>query len=561
MCILFLNIVNAYIDEVTRLFEAEGVRTYTKSERHGLCLPALRSPQTCVLIAVTTKNERREVCQLAEINSDSKKNGHEINLSSSNDRTRVVNIKKLRRDSLPYIMVWIFYYAWVIGFTTWWTGIPDAGSAFSTDLRSVIHITNLISSAVCIFIFKKHWFSFTARIGAIAIIITLGLYLIAPSPHVKALAALLLGASLGCMNISVLIPFTFVLNNTEKLCAVAASHMLSSGISVFLTGHHLSVHADMYMAWFILLISLIMVPFFRQRHLSALGEDKPVIGKDVRPAMAWTVIVGVLGAVLFLGAGKALLNTYAGSAAADAAQWYYVGGIVGGMLSVLIFASISKSVHMVLSIPFGCLAIGHLCNAFGGQVPGMETVFGVLLGIGTTLGMSNTYYILGVVGKKYNSMFFLRISILIIGICGGIPGVLIGNGIEHMNTLHMSIIVSIALSIAVILVLVASPTIARILFNENWAKDIVRCEITDPKEILKHIKNVDRFENYSLTPREKEVCALLLNAHTLRQIAGDLGIAYSTVNVHYTNLYRKLGINSRVELLVKFGVLESEKEE
>lgn len=56
-----------------------------------------------------------------------------------------------------------------------------------------------------------------------------------------------------------------------------------------------------------------------------------------------------------------------------------------------------------------------------------------------------------------------------------------------------------------------------------------------------------------LTPKETEVCVLLLNGLTMRQISGALGIAYSTVNTYCTSIYRKLGINSKTELLVMFS--------
>lgn len=55
-----------------------------------------------------------------------------------------------------------------------------------------------------------------------------------------------------------------------------------------------------------------------------------------------------------------------------------------------------------------------------------------------------------------------------------------------------------------------------------------------------------------LSPREMEVCILLLDGYTMRQISAMLNISYSTVNTYYTSTYRKLGVNSRTELIVMF---------
>jgi DNA-binding CsgD family transcriptional regulator len=56
-----------------------------------------------------------------------------------------------------------------------------------------------------------------------------------------------------------------------------------------------------------------------------------------------------------------------------------------------------------------------------------------------------------------------------------------------------------------------------------------------------------------LSPREKEILALLLKNLTLRQISFELHISYNTVNTHYNSIYRKLGVSSRGELLTKYG--------
>jgi DNA-binding CsgD family transcriptional regulator len=59
-------------------------------------------------------------------------------------------------------------------------------------------------------------------------------------------------------------------------------------------------------------------------------------------------------------------------------------------------------------------------------------------------------------------------------------------------------------------------------------------------------------EALGLSPREKEIFTLLLTDMAAKQIAHTLQISYSAVNFHSNNLYRKLGIQSRVELFSKF---------
>jgi DNA-binding CsgD family transcriptional regulator len=56
----------------------------------------------------------------------------------------------------------------------------------------------------------------------------------------------------------------------------------------------------------------------------------------------------------------------------------------------------------------------------------------------------------------------------------------------------------------------------------------------------------------SLTPREKDVCRLLLEGLALKEVAGRLAMSPSTASCHNRSLYQKLGIHSRAELFKHF---------
>ena len=155
--------------------------------------------------------------------------------SSKGDR--VINLKGLQKSNFPYIFIWIFYYAWVVSFATWWTASPLVENGFRVELRSLLHILNLISSVIFIFIFQKQWFVKTSRIGAVLVITGMGLFLLMPNTKVQLLSIVIIGISLGCINVNILMHFVFTLNNTEKLYAVIASNILINLISLFQGGN------------------------------------------------------------------------------------------------------------------------------------------------------------------------------------------------------------------------------------------------------------------------------------------------------------------------------------
>ncbi len=60
-----------------------------------------------------------------------------------------------------------------------------------------------------------------------------------------------------------------------------------------------------------------------------------------------------------------------------------------------------------------------------------------------------------------------------------------------------------------------------------------------------------------LTPRERELCLFLVEGYTLKESAERLHVKYSTANTHMNGVYRKLGVNSRAELIINYRYLVS----
>jgi len=56
----------------------------------------------------------------------------------------------------------------------------------------------------------------------------------------------------------------------------------------------------------------------------------------------------------------------------------------------------------------------------------------------------------------------------------------------------------------------------------------------------------------SLSRREREILAELVQGYMLKEIQAHLGISQGTLNTHTTNLYRKLGVHSRNEIMPRY---------
>ena len=460
-----------------------------------------------------------------------------------NNGENVSNRQWLRRQNYPYVFIWILYYAWVIVFATFWTAIPGSDSVLNTSVRSLMHSTNLISSAIFVLILKKQWYVISARTGSIIVICGfIGFYLISPLP-LKIIMALFTSIGLGLVNASIIIPFVFVLNNTEKFYAVVGSNFMI-GILLFLlrilskTG---GVLTEVILAFSLLIISLSFLWGFKKE---ALYHEIEIIPHNKKvPTGAWLILVfSCLFAIFGKGVGTGLLDLV--SSNSELTYLYYaIGIIIGSIVYYLVYRYFAQSTSIIWNLAFATLAVSLLINNLIVN-PNAALLFGLMFGISTSFGMINMYYLLGVISKKYQSMLYLRLSILLIGALSGVSGVIIGNAITGYKE---SIVIMTALitGIIVIVILTLSPFLATLHYGADWIDDAGLKEINAAKSTL--------LDGYDFSPREKEVCALLLQGYTLRQISGILKLGYPTVNTYYTAIYRKLNINSRSELYHLFS--------
>ncbi len=59
--------------------------------------------------------------------------------------------------------------------------------------------------------------------------------------------------------------------------------------------------------------------------------------------------------------------------------------------------------------------------------------------------------------------------------------------------------------------------------------------------------------DYQITRREDEILRVLVSGRTAGQIGETLFISQRTVEAHLRNVYRKCGVNNRVELMAKIA--------
>ena len=176
----------------------------------------------------------------------------------------------------------------------------------------------------------------------------------------------------------------------------------------------------------------------------------------------------------------------------------------------------------------------------------------LIFGTGDGLGYIIIIYLYAGAIKKIKSIRMYRLYCLILFIeYVFISGILstVFNYFEEATYTIAFVIVLVLISCCFLIL----PYLQKKLFAQDWTDGLHVADMPEYAPALEQAEKTDEEENLGLTPREKEIFALLLQNMPIKTIAIELGISFHTANAHYRAIYRKLGVSSRGELFMRYG--------
>jgi DNA-binding CsgD family transcriptional regulator len=224
---------------------------------------------------------------------------------------------------------------------------------------------------------------------------------------------------------------------------------------------------------------------------------------------------------------------------------YFYGILTGVILVLLLQYWLSVNVCNLINFSFALAAIGYVFSILHNETRNTGLVSAYCFGVSYSVAMVNIYYLAGFMAKKFQSIKFYRIGITLSSIYY-FTSILVIETSEKAKFFNSGEFMSLFSLGILILFFLFSPMFMKILNNGEWIDDAYRTDVTSMSRLEAKLKE------FKLTPSEIEVCTLLLEGYTLRQISGMLGKAYSTINTYYVSVYKKLNVNSRAELLITF---------
>lgn len=451
----------------------------------------------------------------------------------------IFNPHAVRREAMPYFLAWIVIFTWLYCYF-----LPNGVLLFldENSLTGYEHTNTYIWLIVCPMIstFSKgvHYVSKTMY----SVIIALSCFIVMLFFEIEGAVIvfqIVMAFCVGHIFASCGYGFFMILNNSEKFYSMLLGILLPKLILILNPILSKNLRFIKY-SDFILLCCLIALLF-----CSALFYKEKWLIPNVEnvdfPKKAWSLMAVVFLVLTFndVIAPVTLVNMKL-ELNLPLEIWYFTG-ILSGLFLVLVLQRVFQlNICLMLNLSMALLAMGFVISTRAEDYSLIPIFSAILFGISYAIGMVNIYYLAGFISKKLQNITFYRIGIILSAayyFYGYGIAKLFGNSPAVMSMISVCVL---------ILFFSLSPIFMRLLYDGEWIDDTYRSDVTFESRLRARLKDL------RLSPKEAEVCELLLNGYTLRQTAAMLEIAYSTANTYCTSLYRKLNINSRTELTLLF---------
>jgi len=462
-----------------------------------------------------------------------------------------LSIKDVRRENLPYFWGWIAVSVWLYAYF-----LPMGDFALKVSLfeqivgdTSFYFIVMLISGSLIPLLFDgKKFVSASFYSVIVSLICFISVLLLGPGIPSK-IIMLIAVPCIGHIFISYVYAFFMVLNNSEKfysMILVVLLPKLLMYIKPILTSNQLMLYSITILIFFIM-ITLVFGTYYIKTHADMI----PSFQKVKAPIKAYSLmpviyIVFALNDVI----APTILQQMSGFEKSQIESFYFIGILVGIAVILLLQSCFSMNICIMLNISIAFLALGFVIDIVRMQYPDVGLMSSFCFGVAYSIGIVNIYYLGGFMIKKFQSIYFYRTGFLLSSLCY-LASLVFVKIFSQSEKLVSSILMAFISICIIILFFILSPFFTKMLYLGEWIDDAYRGDISQCSRLEARLKD------YKLTPAEIEVCRLLLEGYTLRQISGMQSKAYATINTYCTSIYRKLNINSRTEL---FLLLQEYKE-
>lgn len=455
-----------------------------------------------------------------------------------------LTLKSIRPARLVYALAYTFELLF-FSYSNYFLQVDT--TFFGLDASIPIYVGHYLLSLVVMLLWSKKFRPLIR--GSLAVtVLGFAAFLFLPQGIPKLLCAVLTMTGLGGCVTAARCGFAFAANNAERMLGVALAlggrALLNFLDALFPDDGFWDDAIFLYIYPLLTLVGLaVCLLLFRENDMESKEESTPQDSKGLYWALAIFIAFFALDRLLpYMGSNESTpLSASIGG----------IGKVVALSLFLVCMLLFKKGIWHSWNL-FLVITIITAGLAVFAQNPAVDTTLHLFKGIFLT-GWVAVLYLLACAQRRFASLKLLKQCTVIFVVIS--PLTMLADQVALLFIPEYMALFSLGYVLVITIVfLLASPYIYKYLFSAIWISEMQKSDMTLLRE---KVEEADRFAGYGLTPREKEVTVLLLSANTMRMIAGELKISQSTVNMHTANLYRKLDINSKAELFMKFGVTQA----
>lgn len=459
------------------------------------------------------------------------------------------SVNSITKKNIPFIIGWIIIFIWLYAYF-----LPFGSFKFESNLYNLKLNNPLIFTLVWLIAFPTISVLFDGRkyipYTFYSVIFAMVSFVVLRFTPVGIISEIILCIASVCMGhifASSCYAFFMILNNAEKfysiiLAIVVPKAFLALKPIINSPNNRIDISSILI---FVLIIILLICTFINRNNIDILPLNEKT---DTPPPKKVYSLLLLVFAVFTLNdvIAPTLISITLLKLNILFEPIYFMGIVSGAVLILLCQKIFYVSLYNMLNLSFVFAALGFVSSALSVLNGFYGTLSFLFFGLSYVLGFVNIYYLAGLMIKKFQSIFFYRILMTLLSVFYFLAIFaanlfMILKNEYYYETLAFSTFTSIVI---LIIVLFSTPFFIKNLNSEEWMDDSYRIDITHETRLNAKLKD------FGLAPREIETCQKLLAGCTLRQIAALMGISFSTVNTYCNNIYKKLNINSRIELLV-----------
>ncbi len=483
----------------------------------------------CIGLFYFSNESRNKVLmtRLSESHSDHFEQGSEVSLGS------------LRPRRYYYYLAYAFE---LMLYAVRETFLHVDGFLFGIPADTVIYVGHILASLIIMLLWSER-FRGLVRLSVVMLVCGFVPFLLFPASPLRLLFGLLAMTGLGAAVTCARCGYAFASNNTERLVGIILMTVVTALIYLLKAlgagGASVSVWLPLALvaalAWCLLR--------FREEDLEAKKEHDKSDARGLYWALAFMIVYFGIDGYIYKLIDKNDRVAY---------SMFCLGIILAAVIFFVMMVMLKLHVWHLWALFFTLAVIMSVLSVL---TPQMGTLLPKNLFCGLSIiGWPLSLYMLACAQRRFASYKLLKQCTIVFVILSPIT-TMSDDLLTAYYPEHMPVIALFYILVMLSLYLLTLPYSFRSLFSAVWISDL---SYEDMSRLQERVKVKDRFSGWELTPRQKEVAALMLAAKTRRQIASELGLSESTVKTHMTELYRKLGISSKAELFRLFGTKETD---